>query len=196
MSRQKLEEKLYAPIVETLKKIYDYWYLDRSQVYSGKPNDKNRLQYSPSTEITNPHLEITAHGEFSEDLKLHNFDYYMFKQLSAEELHPDVMGYVRKNTQKKSSPIEVITVEVKAGDLKLRDLMQAKLYETFFNSTHTFLLSPNGMAGETIEVALKYEQVFRGNVIIGKCGAEGKDLRIDPRLANKIPKELTRFCRL
>jgi hypothetical protein len=196
MPRQKLEEKLYAPIVETLKAIYDYWYLERSQVYSGKPNDKNRLQYNLTTAIKNPHLEITAHGEFSEDLKLNNFDYYMFKQLSAEELHPDIMGYVRKNVKKKSSPIEVITVEVKAEKLKLRDLMQAKLYETFFNSKHTFLLSPKGMSGETIEVALKYEQIFRGNVIIGKCGADGKDLRINPRLANKIPKEFARFCRL
>lgn len=196
MPKQKLEEKLYAPIVETLKAIYDYWYLDKSQVYTGKPNDKRRLQYNLTTAIKNPHLEITAHGEFSEDLKLHNFDYYMFKQLSAEELHPDIMGYFRKNSQKKASPIEVITVEVKHDDLKLRDLMQAKLYETFFNSEHTYLLSPTGMSGETMEVALKYEEVFRGNVIIGKCGGDGKDFRIDPRLANKIPKEFARFCRL
>jgi hypothetical protein len=75
MPMQKTEEKLYAPIVETLKFIYDYWYLDKSQVYTGKPDDNHRLQYNLTTAIRNPHLEITAHGEFSEELKLKKFDY-------------------------------------------------------------------------------------------------------------------------
>jgi hypothetical protein len=98
MARHRLEEKLYEPIVETLKSIYDYWYLERSQIYSGKPNDDNRLQYNLiTTEIKNPHLEITAHGEFSEELELKKFDYYMFKQLFAEHLHPDILGYVKES---------------------------------------------------------------------------------------------------
>lgn len=193
MLKQTKEEKLYAPVVESLKSIYDYWYLDRSIRYGGKPSDAYRPQSNLSTaEIKNPHLEITAHGKFYEELKRHIFNYYMFEQLAAEDLEPDIMGYVRKNTNKPA--FEVITVEIKWGALTLRDLMQAKLYETFFNSKHTFLLSPKGMTGEKMGVALKYEQVFRGNVIIGMCGGDGKDFKIDPRLAKKIPKEFKRFC--
>lgn len=196
MARQKLEEKLYVPIVETLKSIYDYWYLDKSQVYTGKPYDDNRLQYNLTTAIKNPHLEITAHGEFSEGLKLKKFDYYMFEQLFAEHLHPDILGYVIKNTAKKSSSLETIAVEVKANSLLIRDLMQAKLYEAIFSAKHTFLLSPKGMTGEKIAVVLKHDDLLRGNVIIAKCGENGKDLRIDPRLADYVPREFLRFCKL
>jgi hypothetical protein len=189
--------------METLKVIFDTHYVTHGILYKKYRVKINLLkskeiylQNAPHGSVTNPHLEITAHKEFSEDLKLHNFNYYMFEQLAAEGLHPDIMGYVIRNAQKKSKPIEVITVEVKGEDLSLRDLMQAKLYETFFNSKHTFLLSPTGMSGEKIEVALKYEHVFRGNIIIGMCGDDGKDLRINPRLTNKIPKEFANLCRL
>jgi hypothetical protein len=196
MPRQKLEEKLYAPIVENLKFIYDYWYLDKSQVYAGKPDDNYRPQYNLTTAIKNPHLEITAHGEFSEELKLKKFDYYMFEQLFAEHLHPDILGYVTKNTGKKPSSLETIAVEVKANSLLIKDLMQAKLYEAVFSAKHTFLLSPQGMTGEKIAVVLKHDYLLRGNVIIAKCGENGKDLRIDPRLVDYVPKEFRRFCKL
>ena len=196
MPRQRLEEKLYVPIVQNLKSIYDYWYLDRSQVYAGKPDDNYRPQYNLTSAITNPHLEITAHGEFSEELKLKKFDYYMFEQLFAEHLQPDILGYVIRNTAKKPSSPETIAVEVKANSLLIRDLMQAKLYEAVFGAKHTFLLSPQGMSGEKIAVVLKHDDLLRGNVIIGKCGENGKDFRIDPRLVDYVPKEFRRFCKL
>jgi hypothetical protein len=196
MPRQELEERLYAPIVENLKSIYNYWYLDKSQVYAGKPDDDYRPQYNLTTAITNPHLEITAHGEFSEDLKLKRFDYYMFAQLFAEHLHPDILGYVIKNVAKRLGSFETIAVEVKAKYLLIRDLMQAKLYEAVFGAKHTFLLSPQGMTGEKIAVVLKHDDLLRGNVIIAKCGENGKDFRIDPRLVDYVPKEFRRFCKL
>lgn len=146
--------------------------------------------------IRNPHLEITAHGEFSEELKLRKFNYYMFEQLFAEQLHPDILGYVIKNGDNKPSLLETIAVEVKAHELTLRDLMQAKLYEAIFGAKHTFLLSPLGMAGEKMEVVLKHGDLLRGNVLIGKCGENGRDFRLDPRLIEYVPKEFGRFCRL
>ena len=196
MPRQKLEEKLYAPIVETLKSTYDYWYLDKSQVYAGKPDDNYRPQHSPTTAIRNPHLEITAYGKFSEELKLKKFDYYMFEQLFAEQLHPDILGYVMKNPAKNPNSFETIAVEVKANSLLIRDLMQAKLYETIFSAEHTFLISPKGMTGEKITTVMKHDDLLRGKVIIVKCGENGKDFRIDPRLIDYVPKELRRFCKL
>ena len=196
MPRERLEEKLYQPIVDRLKHTYDYWYLDESVLVGGKPTDKYRPQTRPSTtEIENPHLEITAHGEFSEELKLKNFNYYMFEQLFAEQLQPDILGYVIKNA-KKPSIIETIAVEVKAHELDIRDLMQAKLYETIFGAKHTFLLSPKGMTGEKMEVVLKHGELLRGNVMIGNCGDAGKDFYLDPRLADYVPKEFRQFCRL
>jgi len=192
LPKKRLEEKLYLPIVQTLKSVFDRWYVEESQVY-----DKRGLQYNLTTSIRNPYLEVTANGEFSEELKLHKFNYYMFEQLHAEGLQPDILGYVvRKVSDKKSSPLETIAVEVKAHELTLRDLMQAKLYETVFDSKHTFLLSPTGMTGEKMEVVLKHNELLRSNVMIGKCGEDGKDLRLDPRLIEQVPKEFRRFCRL
>jgi hypothetical protein len=198
MPREQSEEKLYAPIVGALKSMFDYWYLPKSQIYSGKPSDKYRPQYGICVDpfdIKNPHLEITAHGEFSEELKLKKFNYYMFEQLWAEQLQPDILGYALIENGKKSF-LETIAVEVKAHDLRIRDLMQAKLYETIFGAKHTFLLSPQGMTGEKMEVVLKHNDLLRGNVIIGKCGEDGKTILFDPRLTDVIPQAFRRYCRL
>ncbi len=108
MPRERLEERLYQPIVKKLKAIYDCWYLDASILYGGKPSGKYGPRTNLSTvEIKNLHLEITADGEFSEELKLKKVNYYMFEKLFAEQLHPDILGYVIKNV-KKPSPLETI----------------------------------------------------------------------------------------
>jgi hypothetical protein len=120
----------------------------------------------------------------------------MFEQLFAEQLHPDILGYVVKNPVKNPNSLETIAVEVKANGLLIRDLMQAKLYEAIFDAKHTFLISPKGMTGEKITVVLKHNDLLRGNVIIVKCGENGKDFRIDPRLVDYVPKEFRRFCKL
>jgi hypothetical protein len=172
--------------------------LPRSQIYGGKPPDNYRSQAGlciDPIDIKNPHLEITAHGEFSEELKLKKFNYYMFEQLWAEELHPDILGYALIENGKKSIS-ETIAVEVKAHDLRIRYLMQAKLYETVFGAKRTFLLSPQGMTGEKMEVVLKHNDLLRGNVVIGKCGEDGKQIRFDPRLIDVVPQAFRRYCRL
>jgi hypothetical protein len=193
LPKEKKEEQLYLPVLDTLKQVFDRFYVAECQMY----DSSSGLQRIPSSFIRNPHLEITAHGEFSEELKLRKFNYYMFEKLQAEQLHPDIMGYVVKNpSDKKTSPPETITVEVKYHALTIRDVMQAKLYEAIFDSKHTFLLSPTGMTGEKMEVVLKHDEFLRGHVMIGKCGEDGNTLRLDPRLADKIPKEFSKLCRL
>jgi hypothetical protein len=187
LPNQRNEAELYSPIVETMKSVFDRWYLEESQVYT-----KQGLQYNLTTAIKNPHLEVTAKGNFSEILKSH-FDITMFGKLYGEELHPDIMGFV---TKKKTGKPELITFEVKLDDLKIRDVMQARLYEVFFKSKLTFLLSPNGISREKIEAIMQHDEFLRGHVIIGKCGENGKDFRIDPKLKDKIPKEFLRFCRI
>jgi hypothetical protein len=196
MPREKLEEKLYSPTVKALKSMFDSHYCDKSRLY-GKP--LLGTDYRPQTglseaEIDNPHLEITAQGQFSEPLKFKQSDPYLFEQLFAEELRPDILGYVIKSKGKKPSPPETIDVEIKAHELTLRDLMQAKLYETIFGPKHTFLLSPQGMTGEKMAVVMKHGELLRGKVIIGKCHENGVVL-FDPRLVDSMPSEgFKQFC--
>lgn len=176
------EKTLYTPILNTLKSMFDRYYVAEPVNYP----------YQHVIELKNPYLEITAQGDFPEVLKTY-FNYFMFGKLHAEKLHPDIMGFV---TKKKSSKPEMITVEVKGRELKLKDVMQAKLYESVFESKYSFLLSPTGLSGEKMEVILQYDKALRGNVIIGKCGEDGKMLRINPKLANKIPEAFRSLCRL
>ena len=79
--------------------------------------------------------------------------------------------------------------------MKIRDVMPARLYEIFFQSKFTFLLSPTGISREKIEAVVQHDDFIRGHVIIGKCGNGGKDFRLDPRLCKKIQKEFVQFCR-
>ena len=192
MSKAEKESELYFPILETLKKVFDRWYVAEPYAYARQKNRMHDLMRAPTSGITNPHLDITAKGNFSEKLKTH-FDITMFGKLYGEELHPDIMGFVVK---KKAGKPELITVEVKAEDLKIRDVMQARLYEIFFQSKFTFLLSPTGMSREKIEAVMQHDDFLRGHVIIGKCGNNGEDFRIDPKLCDKVPKEFVRFCQL
>jgi hypothetical protein len=125
------EEELYAPVLEALKGIFDRWYVEESYVYS-----REGLQRAMESGIKNPHLRITAHGEFSEELQ-RVFDYRLFAALYAERLKPDIMGFVRK---KRLGEPEVITVEVKATALTIRDVLQAKMYSDIFKAKFSFAI--------------------------------------------------------
>jgi hypothetical protein len=140
--------------------------------------------------LKNPILEITANG-IPDKLKTH-FSYPLFEQLAVDNLHPDIMGFVRK---REKSETEYITIEIKKDALTLRDLMQAKLYETFFQSKHSFLLSPTGISPERMSLILKYDKDLRGNVIIGECGDDGKTIWFNHNLVDKVTKEFKKLCR-
>jgi len=181
----KEEKKLYFPLLQKLKEIFDSLYVAESYVYTS-----DGLIRAPTTGITNPHLEITANGKFSE--LLHSqFDYYLFQTLKAENLHPDIMGYVDK---KDETTRKFITVEVKKNPLKIRDILQAKLYESIFNAGFSFAISPKGIAIEKLKVILKHEKDLRGNVLIGQCSENGEVIRLYPEMSEYVPKELRRLC--
>jgi hypothetical protein len=182
------EEDYYFPIMETLKGLFDRWYVDEPYAYS-----KDGLMKAPSSGITNPHLEITAHGEFSEKLE-RVFDYRLFADLYAEKLKPDIMGFVRK---KKSSKPEIITVEVKPTALTIRDVLQAKMYSEIFKSKFSFAISPKGIKIKKLRTIMEHDNELRGNVLIASYDpfAEFKRFRIYKELEPYVPKELRRFCR-
>jgi len=159
------EETLYTNVLHTMRVIFDKNYLDVSYTVSQEGHQK-----APTDWITNPHLEDTHFGNFSEEIKSH-FDIVMFGKLYGAELRPDIMGHVVK---KEGAKPELIIIEVKKGDLTLLDVMQARLYELFFKSKFTFLLSPTGISREKMEAVMLHDNLLRGNVIIGKCGKDGR----------------------
>jgi hypothetical protein len=179
------ETDLYFPLQQKLKEIFDALYVAESYTYT-----REGYMRGPTIGITNPHLEITAHGKFSELLHT-QFSYYLFQNLKAENLHPDIMGYVDK---KDANTRAFITVEVKKDQLKIRDILQAKLYESIFNAKFSFAISPKGIAIEKLKVILEHDKDLRGNVMIGQCLANGEAIRLYPDLMKYIPKEFQRLC--
>ena len=182
------EEDYYFPIMEVLKGIFDRWYVEVSYAYS-----KEGYMRAPSSGITNPHLEITAHGEFSEKLQ-RVFDYRLFADLYAEKLKPDIMGFVRK---KPSSKPELITVEVKAKAFTIRDVLQAKMYSDIFKAKFSFAISPKGISIPKLRTILEHDKELRGNVLIVSYDPfnEFSRFRIYKELEPYVPKELQRFCK-
>ncbi|MCW4024949.1 MAG: hypothetical protein NWF01_07945 [Candidatus Bathyarchaeota archaeon] len=185
------EKELYGNVINTMKGVFDLNYLENPKtMIDGRQN-------IPPEWVTNPNLEDThdTHAKLSEEIKSH-FDIIMFGKLYGSDIRPDIMGYVIK---KEGTKPELIIVEVKKDDIALLDVMQARLYELFFKSKFTFLLSPMGITREKMEAIMLHDNLLRGNVIIGSCGDEGKNFTIDPKLKDKLPKELKKFqkfCRL
>ena len=171
-----------------MKEIFDRFYVAESYTIDRKTG----YQRVSLNSIRNPHLEITAEGKFSDLLKSH-FSYFLFQKLQAERFHPDLMGFVTKKT---SSNPEFITVEIKKGALRIRDILQAKLYEKIFDAKFSFAISPKGISTEKLKVILEHNEAIRGKVIIAQCSDNGRSIWINPLLENHIPKEFKGLCRL
>ena len=132
---KRIEEDYYFPIFERLRDIFDRWYVDEPYAVA-----RDGVMKAPSSGITNPHLKITAHGEF--DDKLHRvFDYRLFAALYAERLKPDIMGFVKRN--KKSEP-EIITVEVKIDALSIQIFFKRRCIVIFLELNTPLLFHQRG----------------------------------------------------
>ncbi len=140
--------------------------------------------------ITNPHLEITANRTPSEVLQ-RVFDYRLFAALYAEDLRPDIMGFVCK---KKSSNPEIMIIEVKKKSLKIKDVLQAKMYGAIFSAKFSFIISRSGISIPALKTILEHDSTLRGDVIIGQCSSEGQHVRFYPEMLEYVPKELRSLC--
>jgi hypothetical protein len=185
--KNRRESRLYFPLCQTLKQIFDRYYVADSYAIDRKTG----FQRGPINAIQNPHLEITAYGKFTDKLQS-KFSYYLFQKLHAEKFHPDLMGFVKK---KPSSNEEFITAEIKKGTLRIRDILQAKLYEDIFDARFSFAISPKGISQEKLKVILEHDEAIRGKVIIAQCSGNGSSIRINPLLKNHIPKVFSDLCR-
>ena len=169
--------------MEELKTIFDRHYVANPVNY---PH-----QSVPYGWLKNPHLEITAYGDFSDKLK-ELFNYHLFRTLYAEKLKPDIMGFVKKKPQSKPA---FITVEVKAGSITIRNVLQAKLYQHIFKAKFSFVISPKGISREKLSVILENNRYLRGDVIIAKYIPERHDFRIPKPLGKHIPKFLSDYIK-
>lgn len=88
------------------------------------------------------HLEITSEGRFTRKLR-EALDIETLNILRVEKLRPDLTGYYEENDRK-----DIITVEVKAKEITLMDISQAKTYADIFNAHHCILVSSEPLGRE------------------------------------------------
>ena len=87
-------------------------------------------------------IENTSDGKFSRSLK-EVLDIETINFLNVEGLRPDLTGYYEENDRK-----EIIIVEVKAKEITLMNISQAKTYANIFNAHHCFLISSERLGRE------------------------------------------------
>lgn len=152
------EERLYEPVKE---------YLSR------------RLTTYPSNYY---HLEITAHGTFSEQLKRVVQDDIVFSFLKRDR--PDLTGFIlRKNIDKNLATSRhvrsLITVEVKPDKVALQDIYQASRYGDLFHAEYALLISLEPLQEEIkrLHKQLSLLNRFQGLQVARKRLKKGKPIR-------------------
>lgn len=183
------EESLYEPIRENLIPVFRKYIIpDKKPVYQDSLDEPEKLVY----------LEITGNKRaFSEILKK-GFSDETLNIINNEGKFPDLTGFVKR---KRGGKKELITVEVKKGTIKLRDVIQARLYQELFNAKFGLLISAEGIQEERVRFLLdnKIGRWIRGDVIImhyyRNFYPQKKWLEIHPRFEKKIPDIFRRFCK-
>jgi hypothetical protein len=184
------EESLYEPIRDYLMGVFSKYII---------PDKKPHYQTAPyEHEEKNLYLEITGKKrKFNEKLKK-GFDDETLNIISSEGKFPDITGYVKR---KRNSKKELITVEIKNGSIKLRDVIQARFYQEIFRAKFGLLVSSKGITEERVRFLLdkKIGQRIRGDVIIIRYFRnfyqKGRWIEIHPRFKNKVPDIFREYCK-
>ena len=184
------EESLYEPIRVVLKGVFSRYIIpDKKPRYRGSPHEH---------EEENPYLEITGNKrKFDEKLK-RGFDDETLNIINSEGKFPDITGYVKR---KRNSKKELITVEIKKGTIKLRDVIQARFYQEIFKAKFGLLVSSEGITEERVRFLLdkKIGKWIMGDVIIVRYFRnfyeKGRWIEIHPRFKDKVPEIFREFCR-
>ena len=184
------EESLYEPIRDVLMDVFrNYLISDKKPHYQTAPyvHEKERL-----------YLEITGKKrKFNEKLKK-GFDDETLNIINSEGKFPDITGYVKR---KQNSKKELITVEIKKGSIKLRNVIQARFYQEIFRAKFGLLISSEGITEERVRFLLykKIGKRIRGDVIIIRYfknfHKKGRWIEIHPRFKNKVPDIFKKYCK-
>ncbi|MDH5733668.1 MAG: hypothetical protein OEY88_07790 [Candidatus Bathyarchaeota archaeon] len=182
MSLGKKEEQLYEPILDTLREIF------RQYVEKEIKAKEEAMREPMDFLMRSVYLEITAKGHFSEMLK-EQLDDRALSIIRVEKFSPDIMGYVQKSS---SSRKELITVEVKAKPITIKNISRAKLYQDIFKATYGLLISTKRISEEIRRFILDRLSI-KGNLIIAQFDEERRILRIHPAFEYHVP-ELFKKC--
>jgi hypothetical protein len=176
-TRQRKEKQLYEPILNALKEVFER-YLE---------SEKQRREITSDFKGI-AHLEITANGRFSNELK-EVLDDKALSIVRVEKFSPDIMGFIQKNQYSK----EIITVEVKAEEIKIKNISRAKLYADIFGATYGKLISPKPIP-EEIRRFITDRYAIRGNLIIAQFDKTRKGyFNFNQKLYSTIPEPFQSF---
>ena len=104
------------------------------------------------------YLETTAGVQhFPEKLK-RIFEPEVLRILRVEKFCPDLTGFLRR---KDSRTKEVITVEVKPRNLRIKDINQSRLYGEVLKAKHCLLVSPNNIPTEIKQIVENNSSIIR-----------------------------------
>lgn len=182
--KDKKEYEFYEKIETLLRGVFGYYVEERTPMGS-RFYEKN------------PHLEITAYGEFSPKLQ-GAFSKETLRNFRVERVKPDIMGWVKK---KRNSQKELITVEVKRSPIKLIWILKAKFYQEFFGSKWSLLISTKGIAEDKVRFLSETNlgRRMRGEVIIAEYKEHTRIpdpiLQIHHKFKKNIPEPFKSFVR-
>jgi len=82
------------------------------------------------------HLEITASGEFSDELKYKISENRQIIFSFFKKAFPDITGFIKKDDS-----WDLVVVDIKKEKIKLKDIYQLRTYRDLFNAKFGFLIS-------------------------------------------------------
>jgi len=162
--KEKKEEPLYEPIKNALQTQFEKFVGSKGRV----------------------HLEITARGHFSEELK-EALDDKALSILRVEKMSPDIVGFLQKDPYSK----DLVAVEIKPDKIKIRHVWRARLYAEVLNAKYGIIISPKKIP-EEIRRFLKerYNIMYRslGSVVIAQFDKDRNEFRFDEKLYSTVPE--------
>jgi hypothetical protein len=161
--KEKKEEQLHEPIKNALLMQFERFVGSKGKV----------------------HLEITAKGRFSEELK-EALDDRTLSILRVEKMVPDIVGFLQKDQFK-----DLVTVEIKPDRITISNIWKARLYAEVLNAKYGIIISPRKIQ-EEIRRFLKdrFNIVYRnyGCFLIAQFDKERNDFKFDEKLYPKTPE--------
>ena len=126
------------------------------------------------------HLEITADKRFTNKLK-RQFSKDTLYIIKVEGFFPDITGFV-----KMQYTTDLITVEVKAESLKIKDIFQAKEQAEIFDAKYALLVSPKTIPEEIRRFVNDRWSILnyldRRRVVIAQFNEATEEFEIDKEL--------------
>jgi len=162
--KEKKEEPLYEPIKNALQIQFEKFVGSKGKV----------------------HLEITANGHFSEELK-EALDDKALSILRVEKMSPDIVGFLQKDQYNR----DLVTVEIKPDRITITHIWRARLYAEVLNAKYGIIISPKKIQ-EEIRRFLKdrFNITYRnyGNLVIAQFDKERNEFKFDEKLYSTIPE--------